>query len=86
MNLSRKLTDFILLEDGRIGQKAALFTGTMLASATLGAVLVQTVHAANCHCNHHDNWCPGCTNCDYWMEGTHTDAHDNRSGPCPLPC
>lgn len=54
--MNRKITDFIRLEDGNIGRKAAVVTGALLASTVLGAVLTSEAQAAYpMHCNVHGN-------------------------------
>jgi hypothetical protein len=39
----KKVTDFIRLEEGNIGRKAAAVTGALLASSVLGGVLASVV-------------------------------------------
>lgn len=81
--LSRKVTDFIKLEDGNIGRKAAVVTGALLASTVLGSVLTMPVVAQG-HCDEYHSWpCHSNTpihsdgyNChDYW--------HINHYQDCP---
>ena len=45
MNVPKKVTDFIVLEEGNIGRKAATVTGAALAASVLSTVLAQTVLA-----------------------------------------
>ncbi len=82
MNVNKKITDFIKLEDGNIGRKAATVTGALLASTVLGAVLVSPVQASWCHCDtsvpHSHGYFP-------WGQHMHV-THYNVSGECPLPC
>jgi hypothetical protein len=80
MKTNKWIIDFIVFEDGNIGHKAAVATGALLASAMTSALLVSQAEAASCHCNHHDDF----MSCIYFQ--CHYDAHDNRSGVCPLPC
>jgi len=89
MKLKKKVTDFIKLEEGNIGHKAAVTTGAILASTVLGALLASPVQAGTpCHCNYdaHSNWYSTCGGA-CWM---HSDIpHYNVSGDCsvhPLPC
>jgi len=76
VKLNRKVTDFIRLEEGNIGRKAAVVTGALLASTVLGAVLASTVEA---HCNFHYD-----THSDHY---NHSDSghaeHENYPGVCP---
>lgn len=70
MNISKKLTDFIALEDGNIGRRSAVVTGALLASSVLGGVLATPAEASFCHCDlPHYNY-----------------SHHNVTGSCPLPC
>lgn len=66
MQVNRKVADFIKLEDGNIGRKAAVVTGALLASTVLGAVL--TVQVAEAHC---DGW--------HW-ENCHSDTPQHSDG------
>jgi|GEM_PF-1147855 len=84
MKLNKKITDFITLEDGSIGHKAAMTTGALLASALTSVLLVSTAEASTCHCNYHEDRCNYI--CGPGQGGVHTNWHDNRSGVCPLPC
>lgn len=69
MKVNKKVTDFIKLEDGNIGRKAAVVTGALLASTVLGSVL--SVQVAEAHCNGHQN---------YWMPipGGGIEHHDTH--------
>lgn len=53
MKVDKKVTDFIKLEDGNIGRKAAVVTGALLASTVVGAVLTVQVAEAHCDANYH---------------------------------
>jgi hypothetical protein len=79
MNANKKITDFIKLEDGNIGRKAATVTGALLASTVLGAVLVSTAEAS-WHCNYHDH--------GYFPWGQHRDCHGEYfcGSPCVCDC
>jgi hypothetical protein len=83
MKLSRKVTDFIRLEEGNIGRKSAVVTGALLASSVLGTVLIATVSTAEGyydHCDEHMNN-PG-PHTNYY--DSHSDRHWDGSGiPCP---
>ena len=70
MNINKKVTDFINLEDGNIGRKSAVVTGALLATSVLGGVLATPAEAAWCHCNYSHYDIP----------------HYNVSGQCPIPC
>ncbi len=48
MKISKKVTDFITLEEGNIGRKAAVVTGALLASSVLGLALTDVAKAAQC--------------------------------------
>jgi hypothetical protein len=58
MNVPKKVTDFIVLEEASISRKAAVVTGAALAASVLGTVLTaQTARAwehedHSNHCNH----------------------------------
>jgi hypothetical protein len=71
MKLNRKVTNFIRLEEGNIGRKAAVVTGALLASSVLGAVLTSTVEAD--HCNVHTDT----AHTDYTVH-TNYEAHDHH--------
>lgn len=56
MNVPKKVTDFITLDDGNIGRKSAAVTGAALAASVLGTVLQASVaEAALCDYVHTDN-------------------------------
>jgi len=77
----RKVTDFIRLEDGNIGRKAAVVTGALLASTLLGATLTAQVEKAEAWYNY------GCEpdeihrNNFYHTDNPHTN-HSNHSDFC----
>lgn len=84
MKLDKKITDFILLEEGSIGHKAAVSMGALLATGVLGAVLASPADAATCHCDvpaHYQYHWQGII----WYQ-MHGQAHYNVTGTCPLPC
>jgi hypothetical protein len=89
MNVNKKITDFIKLEEGNIGRKAATVTGALLASTVLGAVLTSPVEAA-CHCNvcggHVNYWYSTCNGSCWMHHNNPCEPHYNVSGGCPLPC
>ena len=69
MKISKKVTDFIVLEEGNIGRKAAVVTGAVLASSVLGLALTTEVAKAwYNYCDaHYDNpW-----------NNVHVDTHTN---------
>ncbi len=71
----RKVTDFIRLEEGNIGRKAAVVTGSLLASTLLGAVLTtQIAEAGGCdepfHNEHYNH-----------INDPHTDIPHQNSTP-----
>lgn len=84
MRISKKVTDFIKLEDGNIGRKAAVVTGALLASTVLGAVLTSTAEAGWCHCNlAHQEWH---LNSPSYPHSEHYDTpHVNEMHQCPPP-
>ncbi len=56
MNIGKKIIDFIVLEDGNIGSKAAVTTGSLLASAVLGVIFTAPAEAYDhCDCCSHEN-------------------------------
>lgn len=56
MNVPKKVTDFIVLDEGSIGRKAATVTGAALAASMLGTVLQASIaEAALCDWVHTDN-------------------------------
>jgi hypothetical protein len=74
MKLSRKVTDFIRLEEGNIGRKAAIVTGALLTSSVLGAVLISTVEAVHCDMHMDDQW-----HSNYAPHTNHYNGHSNHS-------
>ncbi len=56
MNVPKKVTDFIVLEEGNIGRKAAVVTGAALTASVLGMVLTASVAEACVHDNIHNNY------------------------------
>jgi hypothetical protein len=68
MNVSKKVTDFIVLDEGNIGRKAVTVTGATLAASVLGVVL-QTSVAHACLCAHIDD-----------HTNTHQDGYDDCVG------
>jgi hypothetical protein len=85
MNL-KKVTDFITLEDGNIGRKAAMVTGALLTSTVLGAVLVSEVQAEYCHdhaCFHVDYWYSTCNGACNMHHNDYCGEHYNSpTGTC----
>lgn len=60
MKLNKKVTDFIRLEEGNIGRKAAVVTGALLTSGVLSTVLTtQVAQAGDCPpAYYHDEYYP----------------------------
>ncbi len=75
MDIAKKITDFIRLEDGNIGQKAAVTTGALLATSVLGAVLLAPTATAGNHCDGHSNYthCHSNTSAGTYNFGCHTN-------------
>jgi hypothetical protein len=79
MKLSRKVTNFIRLEEGNIGRKSAVVTGALLASSVLGGVLASAVdtriaeaYLDGIYCDEHLN-----SHIDHY--NTHTNSgHSNH--------
>jgi len=66
MGLKKKVADFIRLEEGNIGRQAAVVTGALLASTTIGAVLTSPVMADHCNGHYdHANWWTPVLVCDH---------------------
>jgi hypothetical protein len=85
MNVSKKVTDFIVLDEGNIGRKAAVVTGAALASSVLGAVLMTQTAEAVCHddVNMHFDSCDWHYHNQTWT-CDHNHGHENhdQSTPC----
>jgi hypothetical protein len=80
MKLGKKVTDFIRLEEGNIGRKAAVVTGALLASGVLGTVLTAKVAEAIPDCD------PGETHVhDLPHVNTHQDHYDGHYNRCLPP-
>jgi hypothetical protein len=79
--LSRKVTDFIRLEEGNIGRKSAVVTGALLASAVLSGVLASTSEAAEGHSHHCDEHFESAPHTNHY-DG-HSDYHWNEYIPLP---
>lgn len=80
--LSKKVTDFIKLEDGNVGRKSALVTGALLTSTLLGVMLASPASAGE-HCDRwHWNHCH--SNSPMYTDGygCHSHYHENWDGPC----
>ncbi len=78
MNVPKKVTDFIKLDAGNIGRKAAVVTGAALAASVLGAVLTAPQAGAYDHCDchaDHTNTYHRAGICDYWQ--FHDHGHYN---------
>ena len=73
MKLSRKVTDFIRLEEGNIGRRSAVVTGALLASTLLGATLTAQVEKAEAWYNY---GCPyGYPHMNLHTNNPHVDHH-----------
>ncbi|RLF79248.1 hypothetical protein DRN32_05395 [Thermococci archaeon] len=87
MNVPKKVTDFIVLEEGNIGRKAATVTGAALAASVLSTVLAQTVLAWD-HCDAHSDYYEPCchdqgAHSDCYGCAKHVNSHADRFGePC----
>ncbi len=83
MKPGKKVTDFIVLDEGNIGRKAAVMTGATLAASVLGTVLMAPQEAqayphCDCHSNshsHHVNHIPEW--CSWHHSNSYTDSHMN---------
>ena len=75
---TKKLSDFIKLEEGSTGKESALKTGAVLGGSVLAQVLFTAVESANAHTNHtNDTTILGHTN-----SGGHTSTttiHGHKS-------
>lgn len=82
--MNKKVTDFIKLENGNIGRKAAVMTGAALAASVLGALLTSPVEAGHCNidCGHSNYWYSTCGG-GCWMHQNASCHINNPSGPCP---
>ena len=49
-NLKKKVSDFIKLENGQIGKKAAVVTGAILTASAISSLIAAPVKAEN-HCD-----------------------------------
>jgi hypothetical protein len=76
VKVSRKVTDFIVLEEGNIGHKSAVVTGALLASSVLGLVLTAQVTEAQCWTNIHNNHFVN-------HNDAHFESHTSDFVPCP---
>lgn len=84
MRASRRITDFIVLEDGNIGHKAAIAAGAILASTVL-ASLFAPVAEAHCNIDHHDDWYDPCHyngHGNYCWIHTNNNWHQDNAGQC----
>jgi hypothetical protein len=81
MKLGKKVTDFIVLEEGNIGRKSAVVTGAALASSLLGTVLL-TPHTTEGYIDH----CDGPPHYLYHMDGAHWNTIHEQSHYDVEPC
>lgn len=82
MKTNKRITDFIILEDGNIGHKAAMAAGAILASTVLASLFAPAAEA-HCNLNHHvDSVVP----CPGYSCAIHTNYnwHQNNAGQCGI--